>query len=105
VPISRYRTETLRQLGWQPCKTQTVVEWRVTSKCRSSAEGCSLRPEPVPQPGNELLTLPDPLDSRLPALYLGARAPGETWGSGDVREEGFVPPMDAGPPGGHSRPP
>jgi hypothetical protein len=27
VPISRYRTETLRQLGWQPCKTQMVVEW------------------------------------------------------------------------------
>lgn len=25
--LSRYRTETLRQLGWQPCKTQTVVEW------------------------------------------------------------------------------
>jgi hypothetical protein len=27
VPVSRYRTETLRQLGWQPCKTQMVVEW------------------------------------------------------------------------------
>jgi hypothetical protein len=27
VSMSRYRTETLRQLGWQPCKTQMVVEW------------------------------------------------------------------------------
>ena len=27
VPISRYCSETLRQLGWQPCKTQMVVEW------------------------------------------------------------------------------
>jgi hypothetical protein len=27
VPVSRYRTETLRQLGWQLCKTQVVVEW------------------------------------------------------------------------------
>jgi hypothetical protein len=44
-------------------------------KCRSAPEGCSLRPEPVSFPGNELLTLPDPLDSRLPALYLGARSP------------------------------
>jgi hypothetical protein len=27
VPVRRYRTETLRQLGWQPCKTQTIVHW------------------------------------------------------------------------------
>jgi hypothetical protein len=27
VPVMRYRSETLRQLGWQPCKTQMVVEW------------------------------------------------------------------------------
>jgi hypothetical protein len=33
VPVSRYRTETLRQLGWQLCKTQTLVEW-----CRHAQE-------------------------------------------------------------------
>jgi hypothetical protein len=39
VSVSRYRTETLRQLGWQLCRTQTMVRARAGIRAVPEADG------------------------------------------------------------------